>query len=187
MYNSVGEVLAKSPAILDKLLKYSGCEEFIRKVGRTYNLRTCCAFIACVLIMWHALFRLLQHPVPRLRMRRGRLYSLQSINCNSSMTSLSSLVSGDVSCGSHQFGCATCRGIFYSSSVAEQCFPKLLVVLCSNDPRQKLSSMQALAKQLADIFDFVLRFDDAKVITTTQLVCCRDFAFVLYHALSKPL
>jgi hypothetical protein len=57
----------------------------------------------------------------------------------------------------------------YLTSSTEQCFPKLLVALCKNErgtekaPRNHLSNMQALAKQLADVFDFVLRFDDAKV------------------------
>jgi hypothetical protein len=46
----------------------------------------------------------------------------------------------------------------------------LLVALCKNERGpgkapggNHLSNMQALAKQLADVFDFVLRFDDAKV------------------------
>jgi len=40
----------------------------------------------------------------------------------------------------------------------------LLVALCKNDPKSQLSSHKALAKQLADVFDFVLRFDDAKMV-----------------------
>jgi len=47
----------------------------------------------------------------------------------------------------------------------ESCFPKLLVALCKNDsPKVSLANQQALAKQLADVFDFVLRFDDAKMV-----------------------
>lgn len=46
----------------------------------------------------------------------------------------------------------------------ESCFPKLLVALCKNDPKGNLGSQQALAKQLADVFDFVLRFDDLKMV-----------------------
>lgn len=40
----------------------------------------------------------------------------------------------------------------------------LLVALCAEDPRHSLQNKQALAKQLADILDFVLRFDDLKMI-----------------------
>jgi len=54
---------------------------------------------------------------------------------------------------------------FYEFSLSlEQSFPKLLVALCKDDPKASLSNQQALAKQLGDVFDFVLRFDDAKMI-----------------------
>lgn len=55
---------------------------------------------------------------------------------------------------------------FYDFSLElESCFPKLLVALCKNDsPKVSLQNQQALAKQLADVFDFVLRFDDAKMV-----------------------
>lgn len=54
---------------------------------------------------------------------------------------------------------------FYDFSLElESCFPKLLVALCKNDPKQSLTNQQALAKQLADVFDFVLRFDDLKMV-----------------------
>jgi len=55
---------------------------------------------------------------------------------------------------------------FYEFSLElEQCFPKLLVALCKgNNPSQSISTQQALAKQLADVFDFVLRFDDSKMV-----------------------
>lgn len=36
--------------------------------------------------------------------------------------------------------------------------------MCSNDPKHTLANKQALAKQLGDVFDFVLRFDDAKMV-----------------------
>jgi hypothetical protein len=53
---------------------------------------------------------------------------------------------------------------FYDFSLElEAVFPKLLVALCKNEPKDSLANQQALAKQLADVFDFVLRFDDAKV------------------------
>jgi len=54
---------------------------------------------------------------------------------------------------------------FYNFSLQlKDSFPKLLVALCKDDPRHSLSNQQALAKQLGDVFDFVLRFDDAKMI-----------------------
>jgi len=55
---------------------------------------------------------------------------------------------------------------FYDfSHELEECFPKLLLALCKTDPEDSIASQQALAKQLADVFDFVLRFDDAKMTT----------------------
>jgi len=48
----------------------------------------------------------------------------------------------------------------------ETWFPKLLIALCkdgSKSAHNSLQNQQALAKQLADVFDFVLRFDDAKM------------------------
>lgn len=56
----------------------------------------------------------------------------------------------------------------------EQNFPKLLVALCSDDPRQSLNNQQALAKQLGDLLDFVLRFDDAKMVNPAIQ---NDFSF----------
>jgi len=54
---------------------------------------------------------------------------------------------------------------FYEFSLKlEASFPKLLVALCKDDPKASLANQQALAKQLADVFDFVLRFDDAKMV-----------------------
>jgi len=55
---------------------------------------------------------------------------------------------------------------FYDFSVAlEQVLPKLLKNLFSNGKAdENLEGQQALAKQLADILDFVLRFDDAKMV-----------------------
>lgn len=62
----------------------------------------------------------------------------------------------------------------------------MLVALCKNEkggtektPKNHLSSMQALAKQLADVFDFVLRFDDAKVISNVT----RAFVIVITHTM----
>jgi len=54
---------------------------------------------------------------------------------------------------------------FYDFSLElESCFPKLLVALCKTDPKQNINNQQALAKQMADVFDFVLRFDDLKMV-----------------------
>jgi len=54
---------------------------------------------------------------------------------------------------------------FYDFSLhLESLFPKLIVALCKDDPKSNLGNQQALAKQLGDVFDFVLRFDDAKMI-----------------------
>mmetsp|Transcript_26910 Transcript_26910/g.65425 ORF Transcript_26910/g.65425 Transcript_26910/m.65425 type:complete len:319 (+) Transcript_26910:135-1091(+) len=46
----------------------------------------------------------------------------------------------------------------------ENIFPMLLVALCDQDPKHTIQNKQALAKQLADVLDFVLRFDDAKMV-----------------------
>jgi len=46
----------------------------------------------------------------------------------------------------------------------EDCFPRLLQTLCKNDPQQNVGTLQALTKQVAQVFDFVLRFDDLKMV-----------------------
>jgi len=54
---------------------------------------------------------------------------------------------------------------FYDFSLElDQCFPKLLVALCKSNPKESIAGQQALAKQMADVFDFVLRFDDLKMV-----------------------
>jgi len=111
LHQTVGEVLNRGPAILDKLLKYAGCEEFIRKAITTPGAESEDA-------AWEAVLPAVDQ--------------LQQ---------------------------------FYEFSIElEQSFPKLLVALCKNDPKSSLSNQQALAKQMADVFDFVLRFDDAKMV-----------------------
>jgi hypothetical protein len=111
LHTTVADVLNKSPQILDKLLKYTGCEEFIRKAITNPGPETEDA-------AWEAVLPAVDQ--------------LQQ---------------------------------FYDYSMElEQCFPKLLVALCKSDPRAQLSSHKSLAKQLADVFDFVLRFDDAKMV-----------------------
>jgi hypothetical protein len=55
---------------------------------------------------------------------------------------------------------------FYEFSLElERVFPQLLVALCNENASQSIKTQQALAKQLADVFDFVLRFDDCKMVT----------------------
>jgi len=53
-------------------------------------------------------------------------------------------------------------------------FPELLQAICSDDPLQSIQDQQALAKQLAHMFDFALRFDELKM-QSPQLQ--NDFAF----------
>jgi len=54
---------------------------------------------------------------------------------------------------------------FYDFSLQlEEVFPTLLVALCKEDPKNALEKRQALAKQFADVFDFVLQFDDLKML-----------------------
>lgn len=54
---------------------------------------------------------------------------------------------------------------FYEfSQELETAFPKLLQGLCKDDPKEMLSKRQALVKQVAEVFDFVLRFDDLKMV-----------------------
>lgn len=58
----------------------------------------------------------------------------------------------------------TLEQFFQYSSQLEQVFPKLLVELCVDDPKATMKSKQSLAYQLAQVFDFVLKFDDAKMV-----------------------
>jgi hypothetical protein len=55
---------------------------------------------------------------------------------------------------------------FYEFSLElDKVFPRLLITLCNSNANENLKNQQALAKQLADVFDFVLRFDDCKMVT----------------------
>jgi len=64
---------------------------------------------------------------------------------------------------------------FYDYSLElEKVFPKLLIALCKEDAKASLGGQQALAKQLADILDFTLRFDDAKM---TNPAIQNDFSY----------
>jgi len=53
-------------------------------------------------------------------------------------------------------------------------FPKLLSSLCKEDPKAGLSHQQALAKQMGDVIDFVLQFDDLKM---TNPAIQNDFSY----------
>lgn len=48
--------------------------------------------------------------------------------------------------------------------LAETIFPKLLNSLCKDNPKDALSHQQATAKQVANVLDFVLRFDNLKMM-----------------------
>jgi len=64
---------------------------------------------------------------------------------------------------------------FYDYSLElEQCVPKLLTALCKDIPVNALQDNQALAKLLANLFDFVLRFDDLKM---TNPAIQNDFSY----------
>jgi len=111
VHANVHTVLSKAPGLLDKLAKYTGCEEHIRKAITTPS------------------------PDTEEEAWKAVLPAVDELK------------------------------EFYDFSLdLEQCFPKLLAGLCKGDPKQTLGSQQALAKQLADVFDFVLRFDDAKMV-----------------------
>ena len=59
------------------------------------------------------------------------------------------------------------KDLFDYSKELEVLFPKLLSALMKDDPNNPnpaLATQQALAKQLADVLDFVLQFDDAKMV-----------------------
>lgn len=47
---------------------------------------------------------------------------------------------------------------------AETVFPKLLNSLCKENPKDALSHQQATAKQISNVLDFVLRFDNLKMM-----------------------
>jgi len=64
---------------------------------------------------------------------------------------------------------------FYDYSLElEQCVPKLLTALCKENPAMSLANNPSLAKLLADLFDFVLRFDDLKM---TNPAIQNDFSY----------
>lgn len=125
-------MLDKGPHILDRLLKYDGCEEFIRKVGDSAR---------CIPLVRLSLF-------------------FQAITTPGAETE-------DAAWKAVLPAVDQLQEFYDFSLELEACFPKLLVALCRNDPKDSLANQQALAKQLADVFDFVLRFDDAKVCSCT--------------------
>jgi len=106
---------------LDKLFKYSGCEEYIRKAITTPGPET------------------------------------EEAAWNAVLPAVDQL-----------------QEFFDYAMELETWFPKLLVALCKDSSKMSLQNQQALAKQMADVFDFVLRFDDAK---RTNPAIQNDFSY----------
>ena len=57
------------------------------------------------------------------------------------------------------------KEIIFYLTIAEHILPRVLQALCSPDtpPGQHLETQQALVKQLAEILEFTLKFDELKV------------------------
>ena len=147
LYNQVESVLEKSSVILDKLLKYCGCEEFIRKVQ----------YIICVF----DIFKAITTPGPE---TEEAAWNGMSISKVWDILSTYEYVT------EYEMFLAVLPAVdqlqefFDYAMELETWFPKLLSALCKDTSgKNTLQNQQALAKQLASIFDFVLRFDDAKV------------------------
>ena len=56
----------------------------------------------------------------------------------------------------------------------ESVLPAILEALCAEDPLKSLETKQALAKQFAEILQFVMRFDDMKM---TNPAIQNDFSY----------
>jgi len=122
LYDKLSSVLDKDPIILDKLFKYNGCEEYIRKAITSPGPETEPA-------AWNAVLPAVDQ--------------LQEF--------------------------------FDYAMELETWFPKLLTALCKDSAsKNSIQNQQALAKQLANVFDFVLRFDDAKM---TNPAIQNDFSY----------
>jgi len=52
----------------------------------------------------------------------------------------------------------------YSADLCTNAFVPLMTELCKDDPKASISGHPAWAKQLAQVFDFVIRFDDMKMV-----------------------
>ncbi|KAH3759493.1 FAM49 family protein [Pelomyxa schiedti] len=111
LWQQIHDVLQTGPTILQKLIEYVGCEQWI--------------------------YAAIQNPNPE----------TEDTAWNKVLPAVDQL-----------------QEFYEFSLLLEQSFPKLLVALCKDDPKASLSNQQALAKQLGDVFDFVLRFDDAKMV-----------------------
>jgi len=121
LYTKLAGVMERSPIILEKLFKYDGCEEYIRKAITTPGPETEEA-------AWNAVLPAVD------QLQEFFDYAMELANW----------------------------------------FPKLLVALCKDSAKNSLQNQQALAKQLAQVFDFVLRFDDAKM---TNPAIQNDFSY----------
>jgi len=122
LYDKIGQVLERSQPILDKLLKYSGCEEYIRKAITTPGPET------------------------------------EEAAWNAVLPAVDQL-----------------QEFFDYAMELEIWFPKLLTSLCKDSTSKGgIQNQQALAKELASVFDFVLRFDDCKM---TNPAIQNDFSY----------
>eukprot|EP01125_Pyxidicula_operculata_P002489 TRINITY_DN1234_c0_g1_i1.p1 TRINITY_DN1234_c0_g1~~TRINITY_DN1234_c0_g1_i1.p1 ORF type:complete len:320 (+),score=58.59 TRINITY_DN1234_c0_g1_i1:925-1884(+) len=114
IHTLVSSVLSKSEEVLERLLAYKGCEEYIRKAITTPGPDS-------EKVAWDAILPAVE----------------------------------------------TLQEFYEFSTEIEKVYPKLLQALFSagtDTLKTNLEGQQALAKQLADIFDFALRFDDAKLM-----------------------
>jgi len=121
LHSKLASVLDRSNEILEKLFRYSGCEEYIRKAITTPGPET------------------------------------EEAAWNAVLPAVDQL-----------------QEFFDYAMELESWFPKLLVALCKDSAKSSLQNQQALAKQLAEVFDFVLRFDDAKM---TNPAIQNDFSY----------
>jgi len=121
LYSKLAAVLDRSNDILEKLFRYSGCEEYIRKAITTPGPET------------------------------------EESAWNAVLPAVDQL-----------------QEFFDYAMELELWFPKILVALCKDSAKSSLQNQQALAKQLAEVFDFVLRFDDAKM---TNPAIQNDFSY----------
>lgn len=74
------------------------------------------------------------------------------------------------------------RACYEHSLELERIVPKLLGQLVGGqmNPTQHLATQQALVKQLAEILEFVLKFDEHKVSVTGSVFL--SFTFIINHA-----
>lgn len=113
LHTEVAKILSTSEEVLDRLFKYKGCEEFIRK-------------------------------------------AITSPGPDSEQAAWDSILPA----------VAILQEFYEFGTEIEKVYPKLIKSLFggSTSANDNLKGQQALAKQLADVIDFALRFDDAKMV-----------------------